>query len=170
MQGHRQHFLVDVLGPCMAIYIIFQQGYWAHPKVSAASLGRSTGPITDQWDIPQQLQWAHASRSAVSLTKHRGPILGHQQYVCVAPTGPHECIGSIHWGSQLAHSCLSAEIFGHNNRPIQRYQQHFSGVVLAHAIPSAPHLGSYGGPIQGHRHQILMAMLGPFETIGSISY
>ena len=168
MQGHRQHFLVDMLGPCMAIYIIFQLGYWAHPKVLAASLGRSTGPITDQWDISQQLQWPHASRLTVSLTGHSGP--SHQQYVCVAPTGPHECISSIHRGSQLAHSCSSAEIFGHNNGLIQRYWQHFSEVVLAHAIPSAPYLESYGGPIQGHRHQIMMAMLGPFETIGSISY
>ena len=154
----------------MTICIIFQQEYWAHPKVSAASLGRSTGPITDQRDILQQLQWAHASRSAVSLTGHSGPILGHQQYVFVAPTGPHECISSICQGSQLAHACSLAEIFSNNNEPIQRYWQHFSGVMLAHSIPSAPHLRSYGGPIQGHRHQNLMAMLGPFETIGSISH
>ena len=42
--------------------------------------------------------------------------------------------------------------------------------MLAHSIPSAPHLRSYGGPIQDHRHQALMVMLGPFETVGSIPY
>ena len=68
MQGHRQHFLVDMLGPCMAIYIIFQLGYWAHPKVLAAILFR-----------------------------HNGPIHGHRQHFSAAIMGPFKVIGNISW-------------------------------------------------------------------------
>ena len=143
--------LGETLGPLMAIGNVFSS---------------NNEPIQGH----QQQEWPHPRVLSVSLIRNSRPIHDHQQYICAAPTGPHECIGSICWRSQLAHSCSSAEILGHNNGPIQRYRQHFSGVMLAHSIPLAPHLGSYGGPIQNNRHQALMVMLGPFETIGSIPY
>ena len=42
---HGQHFLVEILGPFMAIGNILQHQQWAHSRASAAFLVRNTGPI-----------------------------------------------------------------------------------------------------------------------------
>ena len=49
MQVNRQHFLVEVLDPFAVIGSIFQQQLWVNAIISAAFLGRSTGPICGHW-------------------------------------------------------------------------------------------------------------------------
>ena len=81
MQVNWQHFLVEALDPSVVIGSIFQQQLWVNAIISAAFLGRSTGPICGHWQ-----------RFSVS---NSGPMQVYLQHFLVETLSTIMDIGSV---------------------------------------------------------------------------
>ena len=157
------------------------------------------GPHEANGSMSSEIQQAHSMLSAASLGRSCGPIHGCREYFLGPTMGLYEAIGSISleklWAytwpigsifqdSQWAHMRPSAAFHRKYNRPIQCYRQHPSGEVMglsmavgsifqdsqwAHMRPSAASLRRSYGPIHGHREYYSRPTMGPHEAIGSIS-
>ena len=66
--------------------------YMAHREYFS---GLTMGPHEAISSMSSEIQQAHSMLSAASLGRSYGPIRGHQEYSSGLTMGPHEAIGSI---------------------------------------------------------------------------